>query len=79
MTQHGLANRLQQVDEEKQLWEREKQEMAARFLIKSNVVELCVGGANFTTYKTVLCKYPDSMLAALFSGRHPFHKDRKGR
>ena len=43
------------------------------------VIELNVGGHNFTTLLQTLTKEPDSMLAALFSGRHEVNKDENGR
>jgi len=35
------------------------------------IIELNVGGTFYTTYKSTLTKYPNSMLASMFSGRHP--------
>ena len=43
------------------------------------VVDLNVGGRHFTTHLSTLTKEPDSMLAAMFSGRHPCSKDKDGR
>ncbi|XP_052237969.1 BTB/POZ domain-containing protein KCTD7-like [Dreissena polymorpha] len=45
----------------------------------SSVVDLNVGGTHFTTTLSTLTKYPDSMLAAMFSGRHVINKDKDGR
>ncbi|XP_048255939.1 BTB/POZ domain-containing protein KCTD7-like isoform X5 [Haliotis rufescens] len=45
----------------------------------SKVVDLNVGGRHLTTSLSTLTKYPDSMLAAMFSGRHPVAKDQDGR
>ena len=36
----------------------------------SDHIVLNVGGVRFETLRSTLCKYPDSMLAAKFSGRH---------
>jgi len=52
--------------------------MSKRYNVNDNVIELNVGGTHFTTYKSVLCKHKESMLAAMFSGRHPFTKDSNG-
>ena len=67
------------MEDEKTRWELEKNEISSKYAIRSQILEFCVGGKVFTTYKCVVCKYPDSMLATLLSGRHPVHKDRKGR
>lgn len=45
----------------------------------SSVIDLNVGGRYFTTLLSTLTKDPDSMLAAMFSGRHPVSKDKDGR
>ncbi|XP_053392162.1 BTB/POZ domain-containing protein KCTD7-like [Mercenaria mercenaria] len=44
-----------------------------------DVVELNVGGKMMTTLLSTLTKDPDSMLAAMFSGRHVISKDKDGR
>jgi hypothetical protein len=44
-----------------------------------SVVELNVGGRHFTTSLSTLTKYPGSMLAAMFSGRHDTSSDKDGR
>eukprot|EP01121_Diplochlamys_sp_Union-15-3_P002860 TRINITY_DN12708_c0_g1_i1.p1 TRINITY_DN12708_c0_g1~~TRINITY_DN12708_c0_g1_i1.p1 ORF type:complete len:222 (+),score=23.07 TRINITY_DN12708_c0_g1_i1:30-695(+) len=45
----------------------------------TEICEVNVGGKCFTTLLATLCKYPNSMLAAMFSGRFQLLKDRKGR
>eukprot|EP01098_Paradermamoeba_levis_P015481 TRINITY_DN790_c0_g1_i3.p1 TRINITY_DN790_c0_g1~~TRINITY_DN790_c0_g1_i3.p1 ORF type:complete len:343 (+),score=100.80 TRINITY_DN790_c0_g1_i3:37-1029(+) len=77
--QKSLEESSQQVQKEKEQWEVEKQEMAAKFAISENILDLNVGGKELTTYKSVLCKQPGSLLEAMFSGRHPIAKDSKGR
>ncbi|XP_076090311.1 uncharacterized protein LOC143062530 [Mytilus galloprovincialis] len=42
------------------------------------VVGLNIGGKKFTTRLSTLTKYPDSMLGAMFSGRHKLDADRNG-
>jgi len=79
IVQQSLEREITQVQAEKSAWELEKQAMAERFVIKSNIIEVNVGGTVFTTFKSVLCKHSESMLAAMFSGRHPITKDKKGR
>jgi len=44
----------------------------------SGKVKLDVGGVKFSTTTTTLCAYPQSMLAAMFSGRHDLHPDDDG-
>lgn len=43
-----------------------------------SVVPLNVGGIKYVTRLSTLKKYPDSMLAALFSGRYQVDKDAEG-
>lgn len=40
-----------------------------------NVINLSVGGKKFATRLSTLRKYPDSMIAVMFSGRHEVDKD----
>ena len=42
-----------------------------------NVINLSVGGKKFATRLTTLRKYPDSMLAVMFSGRHAVDTDQE--
>ena len=46
----------------------------------SDVIVIDVGGVRFKTLRSTLCKYDDSMLAAMFSGRHakPLPVDKDG-
>ena len=43
------------------------------------IVRLSVGGVQFETSIETLCSDPNSMLAAMFSGRHNVIKDEEGR
>lgn len=43
------------------------------------VVPLNIGGAHFTTRLSTLRRYEDTMLAAMFSGRHYIPTDSEGR
>ena len=43
------------------------------------IVRLSVGGVHFETSLETLCSDPNSMLAAMFSGRHNVMKDEDGR
>lgn len=44
----------------------------------SEIIHLNVGGAVYTTTRSTLCKYPDSMLGAMFRGDIPSRLDLNG-
>ena len=44
-----------------------------------DIIDLNVGGTQYTTSRSTLTRYPDSMLASMFSGRLPTPKDKEGR
>ena len=54
--------------------------MASPPISGSDHIVLNVGGVRFETLRSTLCKYNDSMLAAMFSGRHakPLPMDQDG-
>jgi len=58
-------------------WEAEKAKLSA---IKNfeGKIRLDVGGHRFTTSLTTLRRFPDTMIGAMFSGRHAFHLDEEG-
>lgn len=58
-------------------WEAEKKKLA---VIKSfePKIKLDVGGNRFTTSLTTLRRFPDTMIGAMFSGRHAFNLDEEG-
>ena len=45
----------------------------------SDIIELNVGGVAYTTSRSTLTRYPDSMLARMFTGDLPSAKDKDGR
>lgn len=47
-------------------------------MLYASRVKLCVGGQTFVTSTLTLTKDPRSMLAAMFSGRHPLRQDDQG-
>lgn len=63
--------------EEQDAWEAENESMR-RIQTFQPKVKLDVGGAKFTTSLTTLRRYPDTMLGAMFSGRHALTLDDKG-
>ena len=58
--------------------EAEKEAMKGVHTFQSGRLKLDVGGHKFTTSRTTLTSQPDSMLAAMFSGRHTLVKDEEG-
>jgi len=69
----------EKLEKEKANFHKEKELMSQRYKIDDTIIELNVGGTHFTSFKSTLCKEENSMLAAMFSGRHPLTKDSKGR
>lgn len=45
---------------------------------KSEIIDLNVGGKKFSTYRSTLMKYKNSVFGAMFSGRHEIQKDKEG-
>jgi hypothetical protein len=73
----SLDLQIQQV--EVALSEKEKFAVGALSERASGKVKLGVGGQHYTTSVTTLTAEADSMLAAMFSGRHELEKDDEGR
>ncbi|KAH8056200.1 hypothetical protein JL722_7502 [Aureococcus anophagefferens] len=65
---HAAARRA--LEGERRTFDREVREAEARNARAEDVVTLNVGGTMFTTSVETLCADADSMLAAMFSGRH---------
>ena len=57
----------QQLEEEKKKWEEDKAKI--NYFDEHKIV-LDVGGTCYTTSRSTLTKYPESMLGVMFSGRH---------
>lgn len=58
----------------------EKEKFAQELRVRAGTrVKLDVGGVFFTTSVTTLLSHPESMLAAMFSGRHELETDDEGR
>ena len=62
----------QQVEEEKKMWEQEKAKIRTTFKFDDSEqrIMLDVGGTRYSTSRSTLTKYPESMLGVMFSGRH---------
>jgi len=58
------------IQEEVARWELEKERIAKVQTFGNNPVQLDVGGSKFTTSLTTLCRFPESLLGVMFSGRH---------
>ena len=58
-------------------WEEEKKRIASTRNF-DRTVTLNVGGQTFTTTTATLTNYPDTMLGAMFSGRHALIQDKNG-
>ena len=58
-------------------WEEEK-ERVKQTRVFEKVVTLDVGGTKYRTTLSTLTKYPDSMLGAMFSGRHDLPQQEDG-
>ncbi|KAK3102117.1 hypothetical protein FSP39_008910 [Pinctada imbricata] len=43
------------------------------------IVNINVGGVKYSTYRSTLCKYPNSRLGAMFDGKIESERDQKGR
>eukprot|EP01126_Amoeba_proteus_P042509 TRINITY_DN4621_c0_g1_i2.p2 TRINITY_DN4621_c0_g1~~TRINITY_DN4621_c0_g1_i2.p2 ORF type:complete len:189 (+),score=65.07 TRINITY_DN4621_c0_g1_i2:71-568(+) len=81
-----LAKAEEQLKKEKEefMEERLKWEKEINLVCKYNkdvedIIELNVGGTVVETTRTTLTSVSDSMLAAMFSGRHELKKDNQGR
>ena len=57
----------QQLEEEKKKWEEDKAKINC---FDERKIVLDVGGTRYTTSRSTLTKYPESMLGVMFSGRH---------
>ena len=65
------------VEAERRDWEEEK-ERVKQTKVFDKVITLNVGGTLYTTTLSTLTKYPDSMLGAMFSGRHDLPQQEDG-
>ena len=59
-------------------WEEEKVKIAQIQKFDNASIKLDVGGATFTTSMVTLCRFPETMIGAMFSGRHILNKNEDG-
>nr|XP_022344376.1 uncharacterized protein LOC111137272 isoform X2 [Crassostrea virginica] len=62
-------------ENERDKFHSELQRMSEMYKIQDSRIKLDIGGLLFTTSLTTLNRDPDSMLAAMFSGRHELKKE----
>ena len=65
-----VAKERQELDKEKKEWEEQKIVMDKQFSFNGPMIVLNVGGTHYSTSRSTLTKYPESMLGVMFSGRH---------
>ena len=71
------AEEVERYEQARREWELKKQQAESTAAPEAHIYEINVGGqTTVTTTRTTLAKYPNSALAALFSGRHrvPYYK-----
>jgi hypothetical protein len=64
--------------DEKGNWELEKKDIARTYHFDNNEIKLDIGGHSFTTTLTTLRRFPETMIGAMFSGRHELKKNEAG-
>lgn len=71
------AEEVERYEQARREWELTKQQADSTAVPEAHIYEINVGGqTTVTTTRTTLAKFPNSALAALFSGRHriPYYK-----
>ena len=72
-----ITMKKQQMEMELKDW-KDEQELIASTVTFDSVIHLNVGGHKFDTTVATMTRFPDSMLGAMFSGRHQLPKDKDG-
>ena len=75
--QEELQRKVDILQAERRDWEEEKMRLKQTRVFEK-VVTLDVGGTKYRTTLSTLTKYPDSMLGAMFSGRHDLPQQEDG-
>jgi hypothetical protein len=73
--QHSLAEQTEALQRQRERLEQEKQLLGKISFDREKKIIVNVGGSRFETTIVTLTKDFDSMLATMFSGRFPLHKD----
>ena len=73
----GHIKNVKSLNDDKEQWEKEKSAIASSHTFDARI-KLDVGGAHFTTTSATLTRFPDTMLGAMFSGRHKLVVDESG-
>jgi vacuolar-type H+-ATPase subunit H len=73
----GATEETQKWAAEKQKWEAEKTALAGVQHFEA-IVKLNVGGVRVITSLQTLCRFPDTMMGSMFSGRHTLPKGEDG-
>jgi hypothetical protein len=66
------------LEEDRKNWEEEKRNIARTYHFENSEIKLDIGGQCFTTTLTTLARFPDTMIGAMFSGRHDLKKNDAG-
>jgi len=69
--------KVKSLNDDKEQWEKEKSTIASSHTFDARI-KIDVGGAHFTTTSATLTRFPDTMLGAMFSGRHKLVIDESG-
>lgn len=73
-----LDRELANVQRAKETFDSELKRMSEVYKIQENRIKLDIGGQQFTTSLLTLLKDPNSMFAAMFSGRHKLRQESDG-
>ena len=73
----AYAKKVKSLSDDKEQWEKEKSIIASSHTFEARI-KIDVGGTHFTTTSATLTRFPDTMLGAMFSGRHNLVIDESG-
>lgn len=76
--EEDYQNKMTKCEEMKRQLQKEKHFVNNQQMLNEKRIKLNVGGQHFTTTLTTLQSYPNSMLAAMFSGRFSLKLDEDG-